>query len=158
MTTSLRGQLNDLAATFTAGVLAAIRTASIEDLLAESGTSPRASRAPAAAAPRAARGRRATGRLPRRSAADIGAMIDDIVGLLRQSPKGLRAEAIRASLGLQAKEMPRPLKEAVEAGRIGKSGQKRATTYFLKGGGASRGARAAAPRKAGRAAAKSRKK
>ena len=65
-------------------------------------------------------------------------MVDSIVGLLKQSPKGLRAEQIRAKLGLQAKEMPRPLKEAVDGGRLGKSGQKRATTYFVKGGGAAR--------------------
>jgi hypothetical protein len=66
----------------------------------------------------------------------------------------MRAEAIRAALNLQAKEMPRPLKEAVESGRVGKSGQKRATTYFLKGGGAGRPAKAAAPRKAAKKARK----
>jgi hypothetical protein len=75
-------------------------------------------------------------------------MVDGIVALLKQSPKGLRAEEIRAELGLQAKEMPRPLKEAVDAGRLRKSGQKRATTYFAAGGG---GGRAKPARKAGRA-------
>jgi len=146
MPTSLRQQLNDLAATFANSVLQAIRTASIEDLLAESGGT---RRLPAAQAV-ATRGRaaRRTGRLARRSADDINGMIDSIVALLKQSPKGLRAEEIRQKLDLQAKEMPRPLKEAVAAGRLGKSGQKRATTYFVKGGGASApkaGARARGP-------------
>jgi hypothetical protein len=55
------------------------------------------------------------------------------VRLLRQTPKGLRAEQIREELGLQAKELPRPLNEALDSGRLAKSGQKRATTYFVKG-------------------------
>jgi hypothetical protein len=75
--------------------------------------------------------------LPRRSAGDIEQVVERIVGLLRQSPKGLRAEQIREKLALQAKELPRPLKEALDSGRLGKSGQKRATTYYVKGGGAS---------------------
>jgi hypothetical protein len=99
--------------------------------------------------------RRRVGRLARRSAGDIAGVVDRIIGLLRQSPKGLRAEQIRQKLGLQSKELPRPLKEAVDSGRLGKSGQKRATTYFVKGastgpkgGGASR---APAAKKAARA-------
>jgi hypothetical protein len=62
-------------------------------------------------------------------------VITRIVGLLKQHPKGLRAEEIRSNLGLLSKEMPRPLKEALDSGRLGKSGQKRATTYVAKGGG-----------------------
>jgi hypothetical protein len=69
--------------------------------------------------------------------------------LLRASPKGLRAEQIRQKLGLQSKELPRPLKEAVDGGRLGKSGQKRATTYFVKGAAAPKAA-VAAPAPSGR--------
>jgi hypothetical protein len=36
---------------------------------------------------------------------------------------------------LQAKELPRPLKEALDTGRLSKAGQKRATTYFARGTG-----------------------
>lgn len=46
----------------------------------------------------------------------------------------MRAEQIRESLGVEAKELPRPLAEAISSGRITKSGQKRATTYFAGGG------------------------
>ncbi len=137
MSTSLRQHLNDLASSFANGVLAAIRTASIEDLLAESGSGRRLPGARGGAAGRAPRG---PGRLPRRSAEDIGQVLDRITGLLKSSPKGLRAEEIRQRLNLLSKELPRPLKEGLSSGRLGKSGNKRATTYFLKGGG-----RAAAP-------------
>jgi hypothetical protein len=152
MSTNLRQRLDELASTFTAGVLQAVRSASIEDVLAESGRAPRVARAALAAVgvPTARAGRRASGRLARRSAADIGEVIDRIVSLVKTAPKGMRAEEIRVSLGMQAKEMPRPLKEAVSAGRLGKSGQKRATTYFAKGGG---GASAAKPRGAKKAKA-----
>jgi hypothetical protein len=178
MSTSLRQRLDDLATTFATGVLHAIRGASIEDLLAESGggrraatrvrggggSSGRASVAAASApsgepsAPSRAGGRRRTGRLPRRSAADIGQVIDRIVALVKQSPKGLRAEEIRRKLDMLPKEMPRPLKEAVELGRLSKSGQKRATTYAVKGAGAGAASGAVAARPARGAGAKKARK
>lgn len=133
MPSALRQRLNELASSFAANVLQAIRTASLEDLLAESG----GRRGPLRAMANGA-GLRRSGRLPRRSSQDIEQMIERIAGLLRQHPKGLRAEEIRQKLGIEAKELPRPLKEAVDSGRLGKSGQKRATTYFLERGAAGR--------------------
>jgi hypothetical protein len=146
---TLRQHLQDLAATFANSVLTAIRSASIEDLLAQSGAAPRRGpgRPPSAHAAATPARRSRGGRLARRSSADIAKVIDRVVGLLRQSPKGLRAEQIRSKLGLRANEMPRPLKDALASGRLGKSGQKRATTYFIKGG-------AAPARAAGRSSAK----
>ena len=143
MPTSLRAHLNELASSFANGVLAAIRTASIEDLLAESGSGRSLPAVRGGGAGRAARG---SGRLPRRSADDIGRVLERIAGLLKSSPKGLRAEQIRQRLNLLSKELPRPLKEGLSSGRLGKSGNKRATTYFLKGGGKA----APAAKKAGR--------
>jgi len=139
MPTSLRSRLNELASTFASSVVDAIRGSSVDELLEESsdGGSRSASRAPAR--PLAAKGRRRGGRLPRRSEDDIANVIERIVGLLRQNSGGLRAEQIREKLGLIAKELPRPLKEGLEAGRFRKSGQKRATTYSIKGGGAGKG-------------------
>jgi hypothetical protein len=78
--------------------------------------------------------------LPRRSAGDIAHVVDRIVALLKQTPGGLREEQIRDKLGLVSKELPRPLKEALDAGRIAKSGQKRSTTYFINGAGPAAGA------------------
>jgi hypothetical protein len=153
MPTSLRSHLNDLASSFANGVLAAIRTASLEDLLAESGS---ARRVPGVRG--AGRAGRGSGRLPRRSAEDIGRVLERIAGLLRGSPKGLRAEQIRQRLNLLSKELPRPLKEGLATGRLGKSGNKRATTYFLKGGGRAAAAGARAGSKRGGPGRRARKK
>ena len=65
---------------------------------------------------------------------DIGHMIESIVAAVSRSASGLRAEQIRSALGVEAKELPRPLADAVNAGRLTKTGQKRATTYFVGGG------------------------
>jgi hypothetical protein len=141
MTTSLRSRLGELAASFATSVLDAVRGASLDDLRSEAfGLR---SRSGAAALGRASVAgeageagpapRRRRGRLPRRSASQIANVVERIVALLKQSPRGLRAEEIRDKLGLQSKELPRPLKEGLDDGRIAKSGQRRATTYFVKG-------------------------
>jgi len=61
-------------------------------------------------------------------------MIDSIVALLQENPEGLRSEQIREQLGVEAKELPRPLADAMDQNRITKTGQKRATTYFATAG------------------------
>jgi hypothetical protein len=133
MATSLRSRLGELASAFAASVVDAIRGSSVEELFAQSTTGrPSLARV----APSGRRG----GRLPRRSGKDIAGVIDQIVDLLRQHPKGLRAEEIRSALDFEAKEMPRPLREGLENGRFTKSGQKRATTYHLKGAKGAAGA------------------
>jgi hypothetical protein len=156
MPMTLGNRLSDLTSSFSARVLDAIRGASLEELLSDSaGRAHRGSARSALASlpvapPAAGASRRRSGRLSRRSAGDIARAIDRIAGLLKDNPKGLRAEEIRQRLGLQAKELPRPIKEGLEAGRFAKAGQKRATTYFARGvGGAG-----AAPR--GRRRAKTR--
>jgi hypothetical protein len=138
MPATLRTQLSDLAASFADSVLAAIRSASLEDLLAEShGASkapaarPRKAPAPAAVAARPAPAK-ASGRLPRRSPEQIARALDRVVTLVKKHKEGLRAEQIRTELGLLSKEMPRILKEAVAAKKLTTKGQKRATTYFAK--------------------------
>jgi hypothetical protein len=153
MAASLHSRLNDLASAFAANVLDVIRGSSLEELLAESKGRGRGASRPAAGM--LAGGRRRGGRLPRRSTTDIKAMIDQIVALLRTHSKGLRAEQIRRALGIQAKELPRPLKEGLDGGRFHKSGQKRATTYFVKG---ARKAGSRAAERQGRAARTKRRK
>ena len=135
MPTSLQSTLNDLAASFANNVLAAIRGASLDELIAPNGqvrpngrvtaarTAPPASPAPGRAA-------RSSGRLPRRSPEDIAAVLGQVVSLVKKHKEGLRAEQIRAELGLQPKEMPRILKEGLERKALKSKGQKRATTYF----------------------------
>jgi len=135
---NLKSTIESLANEFAMSIISALRAASIDeltgvsDLGARGGRPGRPALAPAAA-PKRGRG----GRLGRRSSADIGRMVDDIVGLLQKNPEGLRAEQIREALNCQAKELPRPLADALAEGRISKTGQKRATTYFAgsKAGG-----------------------
>ena len=57
-----------------------------------------------------------------------------MVGVLTANPEGLRAEQIRELLGLQAKELPRPLADGLKSGVLSKSGQKRATVYTTGSG------------------------
>jgi len=132
---TLRSQLDALASSFANAVVDAIRGASLQELLATGGKradAPR--RAAVAAAPpaRSASKSTRTGRLKRRSADDIGKILDDVVSLVKSKKDGLRAEEIRSELGLQSKELPRVLKEGLTSKRLRKSGQKRATIYFGK--------------------------
>jgi hypothetical protein len=85
-----------------------------------------------ASAPSHARGGRrgSSGRLKRRSAADIEKALEAVVSLVEKRPKGLRAEEIRTQLGMEAKEMPRVLGEGLATQKLHKRGHKRATTYY----------------------------
>ncbi len=161
MSNSLRDSIAQLATNFVTEVLAAVRGASLEDLASETGRVGRpaarpvgrppgrrpAAPAAAAAAPAAAKpGRKKGGKKGRirRSASDIAGVIEKIVGLLRSSP-GLRAEEIRSKLGLANNEIPRPIQLALAEGKLKKTGEKRATRYFVGGkGGASAAGKAGA--------------
>jgi hypothetical protein len=138
--------LVDLATSFAENVLQAVRGASLEDLLEDTPmgrAAPRAARSNGhvktnghTAAPRAAKAKTTSnGRLARRSQEDIDALVGQVVGLLKlkENRDGLRAEAIKTALGLQAKEMPRILGSGVEQKVLKTKGQKRATTYSLTG-------------------------
>jgi hypothetical protein len=55
-----------------------------------------------------------------------------VVSLVKRNKAGLRAEQIHNELGLQAKEMPRILREGLEEKALKSKGQKRATTYSAR--------------------------
>lgn len=143
---TLRSQLDELARSFAEQVLGAIRGSSLQELTTTNGRAARADSPRAFATSGAARNAvteateattRATkarkpGRLPRRSADAIAAELDKIVALVKKHKDGVRAEQIRSSLGMQAKEMPRILKEGIAKKKLSSRGQKRATTYFAK--------------------------
>jgi hypothetical protein len=137
---SLQSQLNQLASSFTHAVIEAIREVSLEELVAETGGLKGMPRVPAMTSSRG-RGRaprRQTGpsrrsssrRLKRRSRDDIHKALGDIVSLVENRPRGMRAEQIRIELGMEAKEMPRILGEGLATRQLRKRGQKRATTYY----------------------------
>jgi len=129
----LKAALEKLASDFAAAAVTAIQHASLNDIAGigerQSSSAPHT---PRAAAPRAARG----GRHHRRSAADIAKVTGEIAALLAKHKGGLRAEQIRAELGISKAELLGPIAEGLASGKFRKGGQKRATTYFVGGGGA----------------------
>ena len=132
---ALRAQLSALADSFATGVLAAIRSASIEDLLAESGGAAR--RGPGrprggttTGGPRTERTK--GGRLARRSPADIAKVLAQVVAPVKKSKAGMRSEEIRKVLDLDVREVPRVLREGVAKKALKSKGQKRATVYSTR--------------------------
>src|SRR5262249_33742302 len=125
--------IEHLATGFAESVLAAIRHASLEEILGESGRGRPAATTKAVASKAPARARRGRGgRLARRSPDEIAKVIDAIVGALAKEKGGLRSEQLQQVLGLDKKEITGPLNEALAGKKIRKTGQKRATTYFAK--------------------------
>jgi hypothetical protein len=89
MASSLRSQLNELATSFADGVLAAIRSASLEDLRAESGGGRRAPGGGGGGQPDPLRRR---GRLQRRTQAQIQATLAKVIAAVKATRgKGLHA-------------------------------------------------------------------
>ena len=131
MANQLHSRISVLAASFVDSVLDAVKSSSLQEILDGSGAQVRGGKA--AFAPRAVRAPAArNGRLPRRSAEDIAKTLEVVVSLLGSRKNGLRAEQIRTELNMQAKELPRILKEGLSRKKIRAAGQKRATTYFAK--------------------------
>jgi hypothetical protein len=138
---NLQSQLNALATNFANQVMATLQGASLHDLVSSGGGGNVGNgrrvqalagddRAPTLSTPAARKGK--NGRLPRRSADEIAAMLNKIVLLVKTQKNGLRAEEIRSKLGLLPKEMPRILKEGISTKKLTSKGQKRATTYFAR--------------------------
>jgi hypothetical protein len=136
MSTQLHATIQKLSEDLAANILRAIRSMSVDDLARLGGSSGGAARrgpgrppkaAAHHAAPRAARGSR---RLARRSTQDLEKMAERIISLVKSSKKGINAEAIRSSLKVPRKVLPRPLKMALDSKKIRKKGHKRATMYF----------------------------
>jgi hypothetical protein len=142
---TLHTQIASLADTFASSVLAAIRSASLEEILSEGSRGAPAKRGPgrprkvqaggaqtaAVPAPKAApkgKGRR----LARRSADDIEKVSGLIVAALGKHKDGLRSEQLQKTLGLSKKEIVGPLAQALATKKITKKGQRRSTTYFGK--------------------------
>jgi len=148
---SLQQTLSTLANDFANQILETIQGSSLEELTAVNGKA----KSNGVTHHTAEKPEKSSGRLARRSIDDIKKVVADIQGLLAKKPDGMRAEDIREALGLEAKEMPRVLKQGVSDRVFKTKGQKRATTYFLTGKSvsktvktASRKARATKVRKA----------
>lgn len=138
---SLRSAIEALASAFASDVLAALKSASFEEV-ASLGGARRGPGRPVGSGRRLGGG--GGGKRRRRSMKDIVSALDDVVRIVSGTSKGLRAEEIREKLGLQSKELPRVLKEGLSTKRLSKKGEKRATTYFAGKGGGKRGRKKAA--------------
>ena len=142
---TLQTQIQELASSFATAVLAALRDASIEDLLSDNAASglpsvpmkrgpgrPRktaiapavTSLKPAAAPPKKG------ARLARRSPSDIEHVIGLLVATLGKHKAGLRSEQLQKTLKLSKAEIVGPLAQGLAMGRLKKTGERRATTYF----------------------------
>jgi hypothetical protein len=141
-TQSLHTTLDSLAQSFTSAVLAAIRGASLQELVGDGAEAPRrgpgrprasTTKTPSAtartSAPAPAPTRKPAGRLPRRSPEEIQKTLGSIVSLLKAKKSGLRSEQIRDTLKLDKRELPRVLGEGLKTKKLKSKGQKRATIY-----------------------------
>jgi hypothetical protein len=135
--TSLRSSLDSLANSFANAVLAAVRGASLDDLLAESGGAQRgpgrprgssSTRTTPSAAGASAPARRPAGRLRRRTPEEIAKSLAQVVALVKKST-GMRSEEIQKALRLDKREVPRILYEGLKGKKLKKKGQKRSTVY-----------------------------
>jgi len=152
MSTSLKTQLDTLAASFAQSILLALREATLDELAGAKAVSAPARAAAAssavapkkgsssAAPPRKKVGPAKKGKAPsgkggarvRRSAEQLGGTVDRIVDALRSNPSGLRSEHLQVTLGLKKAALVGPLRAALADKRISKQGERRATTYFAK--------------------------
>jgi hypothetical protein len=129
---ALSETLATLAQTFATEVLALAKSASIDDIIAETAGVPV---------------KRGPGRPPKSSSTvDVSplpttakrmgpAMIDSVANLITRyvkSHQGARAEVIRKELGIPKNKWAIPLALALEKKGLSKKGEKRATTYWVK--------------------------
>ena len=128
MSTQLHATIQKLSDDFASHIVQAIRGMSLEEIATLGGARRAPGRPAKATAPRHTL--RATGRLKRRSTADLGKTVDKIVAIVKAHKKGINAEDIRAALNVPRKVLPRPMKMALASKKIRKKGHKRATMYF----------------------------
>ena len=115
---NLRSTIESLATEFAAGVLAALRSASLEDVLAQSQSQPIQT------------AKRLSTRASKGKSGDPNATINAIVATLRSANEGLRAEQIRGQLGIDKATVTKALTQALVSKVVTKQGEKRATRYF----------------------------
>jgi hypothetical protein len=130
---TLRDTLTKIANAFCDSILAEIRSASLEDLIEETGSAPRRAKDTQAARPPTAapahRAKIVDGKLARRSAEDLEKTLGLVTAALKAGP--MRAEEIQAFLKLHRRELPAVLKLGIKKKRIRSKGQRRGTVYSV---------------------------
>jgi hypothetical protein len=118
---SVEATIRERAAEFAEGLLEALRSASLSDIVG--GGPPEL--------PPARRVRRQPHRKGvRRSDTEIDELAQEIVDLCKKHPNGVKAEEMRAVLKVENRELQRPIFLLLKKGSVKKTGQKRATLYF----------------------------
>ena len=130
---TLRNTINALAQTFAEGVLQAIRGASLQEIVDESGRlnggpPPGTRRTTTATAPKQRRSRQPV----RRGPEELASVIEAVVLALKDAKGGMRSEELQRALSLDKKTITRPLSMALADHMIRKTGKKRSTTYFAR--------------------------
>jgi len=130
----LRSKIRMAATRFTDDVIGAFAEAFSSVAADFGGTGrPRAARrAPAAKKPVAIKKSVAPkpGKRIRRSADQLEDIGQQVVRLLQANKKGLRVEYINKTLGTSTRQLMRPIQKLLSEGKLRKSGERRATTYF----------------------------
>lgn len=120
--------VQSLAAEFARAVVAALGSMTLDEIAAVRASAGVAA-APVAAAEKAPS--KPAKRAPlRRTPEDLDAAVKAIVGALKGAKGGLSSEQIQKTLGMAAKEIPRPIAKAIASKAIRKRGSKRATRYY----------------------------
>lgn len=71
-------------------------------------------------------------RLPRRTPEQLEKFLDRLVVVIRKAgSRGMTCEEIRTRLGVEYRELPKPLRLGTDSGRLQWSGNKRATRYYV---------------------------
>jgi hypothetical protein len=126
---TLNSSIQSLADAFATKVLAAIRGASLEEILGKTSPTRRGPGRPRRSAATPTRRGAKRGRV-RRTAGDIAAVANRIVSFVAKHRKGIRGEQIRKELGIAKNAWMKPLGVALASKKLRKTGKKRATTYF----------------------------
>ncbi len=130
---SLKTDIEALANQFADGVLHALRQASLEDLLeGRVSSAPKSAPSLATANPSARPAKKSKAGRGRRSAADIAQVEGLVVAKLREHAMGLRSEQLQKALRLSKQQIVGPISSALASKKIVKTGERRATTYFVR--------------------------
>lgn len=120
---SVETAIRERASEFAEGLLEALRSASLSDIVGGGAPElPPARRAPVRRQPRH--------KGVRRSDTEINELAKEIVDLCKKHPDGVKAEEMRAVLKVENRDLQRPIFLLLKRGSVKKTGQKRATLYF----------------------------
>jgi hypothetical protein len=79
----------------------------------------------------AAKAKAAADKRNRRSANELVRVGDEVVKLLSTTKRSMRVEEINKQLGTNTRQLMRPIQKLISLGKIKKTGERRATLYFV---------------------------